>query len=153
MGSYDAPAFTVDASCPQTMTYTNTVTINNFINNVGRSRRWCWRGYRRREFCSRERSCRWSLYQHRQRFTVVLEKVGPFHAWATGLGSDEEVVVDILEGSCEIRGDNDIIKEGEGAVMELSLNTLKDLLLEWKIEKVEDDALVLAEEFTTTRRR
>jgi len=37
--------------------------------------------------------------------------------------------------------------------MELSLNTLKDLLLEWKIEKVEDDALVLAEEFTTTRRR
>lgn len=86
-------------------------------------------------------------------FTVVLEKVGPFHAWATGLGSDEEVVVDILEGSCEIRGDNDIVKEGEGAVMELSLNTLKDLLLEWKIEKVEDDALVLAEEFTTTRRR
>ena len=32
-GSYDAPAFTVDASCPQTMTYTNTVTTNNFISN------------------------------------------------------------------------------------------------------------------------
>ena len=87
------------------------------------------------------------------RFTVVLKKVGPFNAWATGLVSDEEVVVDILKGSFEIQGDNDIIKEGEGAVMELSLNTLKDLLLEWKIEKVEDDALVLAEEFTTTRRR
>ena len=86
-------------------------------------------------------------------FTVVLKKVGPFNAWATGLVSDEEVVVDILKGSFEIQGDNDIIKEGEGAVMELSLNTLKDLLLEWKIEKVEDDALVLAEEFTTTRRR
>ena len=32
-GSYDAPAFTVDPSCPQTMVYTNTVTTNNFINN------------------------------------------------------------------------------------------------------------------------
>lgn len=37
--------------------------------------------------------------------------------------------------------------------MQLSLDTLKDLLLEWKIEKVEDDALVLAEEFTTKMRQ
>jgi len=86
-------------------------------------------------------------------FTVVLKKVGPFHAWATGLGSDEEVVVDILESSCEIWGDNNLVEEWEGAVMQLSLDTLKDLLLEWKIEKVEDDALVLAEEFTTKMRQ
>ena len=86
-------------------------------------------------------------------FTVVLQEVGSLHTWAAGLGSDEEVVVDILESSCEIRGDNNLVEEWEGAVMQLSLNTLKDLLLEWKIEKVEDDALVLAEEFTTKMRQ
>ena len=42
-GSYDAPAFTIDASCPQTMTYTNTVTTNNFISNnagLGKLLKW-----------------------------------------------------------------------------------------------------------------
>ena len=33
LGDYDAPAFTTDPTCPQTMYYTNTVTANNFINN------------------------------------------------------------------------------------------------------------------------
>jgi hypothetical protein len=33
--------------------------------------------------------------------------------------------------------------------MKLSLDTLEDLLLEGEIEKVEDDTLVLSEEFTT----
>ena len=86
-------------------------------------------------------------------FTVVLQEVSSLHTWAAGLGSDEEVVVDILESSCEIRGDYNLVEEWEGAVMQLSLDTLKDLLLEWKIEKVEDDALVLAEEFTTKMRQ
>ena len=36
MGDYDMPAFTVsDATCPQTLTYTNTVTVNNFVNDFG----------------------------------------------------------------------------------------------------------------------
>ena len=29
--SYDAPAFTVDASCPQTMYYTNSISANTWI--------------------------------------------------------------------------------------------------------------------------
>ena len=33
--------------------------------------------------------------------------------------------------------------------MELSLNTLEDLLLEGEIKKMENDTLVLSQEFTT----
>lgn len=80
--------------------------------------------------------------------TVILEEITSLHTLATRLGTNKEVVVDILEGSCEITSDDDLIEEGEGAVMELSLNTLKDLLLEGKIEKVENDTLVLSQKFT-----
>ena len=37
--------------------------------------------------------------------------------------------------------------------MELSLDTLENLLLEWEIEQVKNDSLVLAKEFTATKRR
>ena len=80
--------------------------------------------------------------------TVVLEEIGTLHAWSTGLGTDEEVVVDILEGNGEVARNNDIVEEGEGAIVQLSLDSLEDLLLEGEVEKVEDDTLVLAEEFT-----
>ena len=83
---------------------------------------------------------------------VVLEKVSTLHTWAAGLGTDEEVVVDILEGSGKVRGDNDFIEKGEGAIVELSLNTTEDLLLERQVEQVKDHTLVLAEEFTTRQR-
>ena len=33
-GSYDAPAFTVNASCPQAMTYTNSVATNNAMTTA-----------------------------------------------------------------------------------------------------------------------
>jgi len=88
-----------------------------------------------------------------ENLTVVLEEVTSLHTRSTGLGSNKEVVVDILEGGGKIRGDHDTIEEREGAVMELSLDTLEDLLLEWKVEQVKDDALVLAEEFTTRKRQ
>ena len=42
-GSYNAPAFTVDASCSLTIVYTNIVTTNNFISNslgVGKNISW-----------------------------------------------------------------------------------------------------------------
>ena len=81
---------------------------------------------------------------------IVLEEVTSLHAWAARLGTDEEVVVDILEGRGEVAGDDDVVEEGEGAIVELSLDTLEDLLLEGEVEEMEDDALVLAKEFTTT---
>ena len=84
---------------------------------------------------------------------VVLEEISTLHSWATGLGSDEEVVVNILEGGGKVAGDNNLVEEGEGAIMKLSLDTLEDLLLEGEIEKVEDDTLVLAEELTTMKKK
>ena len=84
--------------------------------------------------------------------SVVLEQVSALHTWTTRLGTDQEVVVDILEGSGQIAGDDDLVEKREGAVMELSLDTLEDLLLEWKIEQVKNDSLVLAKEFTATKK-
>ena len=80
---------------------------------------------------------------------VVLQKVATLHSWSARLGSNQEVVVDVLESCAEVAGDDDIIEKWESAVMELSLDSLEDLLLEGKVEQVEDDSLVLAEEFTT----
>lgn len=84
-----------------------------------------------------------------ENFTIVLEEVGTFHTGTSGLGSDEEVVVNILEGGGEIGSDNDFIEERESAIVELSLDTLEDLFLEGEIEEMEDDSLVLSEEFAT----
>ena len=63
-----------------------------------------------------------------------------------------QVVVNISECSGQVRSDDNIIDEGEGAVMDLSLDSLEDLLLEGQIEEVEDHTLVLSEEFTATSR-
>jgi hypothetical protein len=92
-----------------------------------------------------------SFTNRHEDLAVVLEEVSSLHTRSTGLGSNEEVVVDILEGGVQIRSDHDLVEEGEGAIMELSLNTLEDLLLEGKVKQVKDDALVLAEEFTTDK--
>lgn len=83
---------------------------------------------------------------------VVLEEVSALHARATGLGTNEEVVVDVPEGGGEVRGANNVVNKGEGTVVELSLDTLQHLLLEGQVEEVENDALVLSEELTTTAR-
>jgi hypothetical protein len=80
---------------------------------------------------------------------VVLEEVTSLHSWSSWLGTDKEVVVDIFEGGGKIARDDDLVEEWEGAIMELSLDTLENLLLEGKIKQVKDDSLVLAEEFTT----
>ena len=80
---------------------------------------------------------------------VVLEEITALHTRTTGLGTNEEVVVDILEGSREIAGDDDLVKERESTIVELSLNTAEDLLLEGQIEEVEDDALIGSEELAT----
>jgi len=79
---------------------------------------------------------------------VVLKEVSTLHTRATRLGTDEEVVVDILEGGGEVAGDDDIVEKREGAIVKLSLDALEDLLLEGEIEKVEDHTLVLAKELT-----
>ena len=83
---------------------------------------------------------------------VILEEVTSLHSWSSWLGTDKEVVVNILEGGGKIAGNDDLVEEWEGAIVELSLDTLEDLLLEGEIEEVKDDSLVLSEEFTTIKR-
>lgn len=81
--------------------------------------------------------------------TIVFKEVSAFHSRATGFGTNQEVIINFLECSGEVAGDDDFIEEGESAVVEFSLNTLEDLFLEGEIEQVEDDALILAEELAT----
>ena len=83
---------------------------------------------------------------------VVLEEISTLHAWASGLGTNKEVVVDILEGDVEVARADDVVEERESAIVQLSLDTLEDLLLEGQVEQVEDDALVLAEELATEQK-
>lgn len=80
---------------------------------------------------------------------VVLEEIGTLHSGASGLGSNEEVVVNVLEGGGEVGGDDDFVEEGEGTIVELGLDTLEDLFLEGEVEEVENDSLVFAEELAT----
>ena len=80
--------------------------------------------------------------------TVVLEEISALHTRAARLGTDEEVVVHITEGGVKITGDDDFVKKGEGAIVELGLHTSEYLLLEGEIKEVEDDTLVLAQELT-----
>lgn len=89
-----------------------------------------------------------SLANGDEDLSVILKQVSALHTWSTRLSTDREVVVDILEGSCKIACNDDLVEKGEGAIMELSLDTLEDLLLEWEIEQMKNDSLVLAEEFT-----
>ena len=81
--------------------------------------------------------------------SVVLKEVGAFHSRATGLSTNQEVIIDFLEGSGEVAGNDDFVEKGESAVVEFSLDTLEDLFLEGEVEQVEDDALILAEELAT----
>ena len=79
---------------------------------------------------------------------VVLEEIGTFHSGAARLGTNEEVVVDVLEGSGQVRCAHDIVEEGESAIVQFSLDSLQDLLLEGQVEEVQNHTLVFAQEFT-----
>lgn len=84
---------------------------------------------------------------------VVLEEVSTFHPGSTGLGTNKEVVVNILEGNVEVGSDDDVVKERESAIVELSHDTLENLLLEGEVEQVKDHSLVLAEELATKAKK
>ena len=85
--------------------------------------------------------------------SVVFEQVCTFHTWSTRLGTNQEVVVDILEGGSEVTGNDDLVKKWESAVMELSLDTLENLLLEGEIKQMKNDSLIFAEEFTAREKQ
>ena len=84
-------------------------------------------------------------------FSVILEQVSAFHAWTTGLGTNQEVVVDILHSNREVASDYDIIQQGESTVMKFSLDTPEYLLLEGQVKQVKDHSLILAEELSAAK--
>jgi len=83
--------------------------------------------------------------------SVVLKQISSLHAWASGLGSNKEVVVNVLEADSGISSKNDIVKGGEGAVVELCLNSLEGLFGPGNVNQVQDDGLVFSEELATKR--
>ena len=82
--------------------------------------------------------------------SVVLKKISTLHTWSTWLGSDQEVVVNILESCAEVASDHNIVEKWESAVVKLSLDSLENLFLEGQVKQVKDNSLVLAKEFSTT---
>ena len=68
-----------------------------------------------------------------ENLSVIFEEVSTFHAGAAGLSTNQEVVVNILEGNLEVTGDDNLVEEGEGAVVEFSLDTLEGVLGEGQI--------------------
>jgi len=80
---------------------------------------------------------------------VIFEEVTTFHTRSTGLGTNEEVVINFFEGYLEVTGDDDVVEKREGTIVELRLDTLEGVLSVGEIEQVEDDSLVGSEEGTT----
>ena len=81
--------------------------------------------------------------------SVIFQQVSTLHSWSTWLCTNQEVVANILHGNSERACADNFIQKWEGTVVELSLDTLEDLLLEWQVEQVKNDSLVLAKEFTS----
>lgn len=83
-----------------------------------------------------------SLSSVNEDLAVVLKKVGSLHSGSSGLGTDEEGVVDVLEGLGLVSGGDDAAEEGEGAVVELHGDSSESVLGLREVEQVEDDGLV-----------
>ena len=81
--------------------------------------------------------------------SVIFQQVSTLHSWSTWLCTNQEVVANILHGNSERACADNFIQTWVGTVVELSLDTLEDLLLEWQVEQVKNDSLVLAKEFTS----
>ena len=84
-----------------------------------------------------------------ENFAVVLEQISALHAGATGLGSDHEGVIDVLERGSVVSADLDFIDQRERAIVELHLNSHEFLLHEGQVVDVQGDSLVLSKELAT----
>jgi hypothetical protein len=89
-----------------------------------------------------------SLTNSNENLTIIFEKVSPLHTWSSWLSSNHEGVVDILESGNWVSAADNLVQKWEGAVVELSHDTCQGLGGEWEINQVEDDSLVLAQEFS-----
>ena len=78
--------------------------------------------------------------------TVILEEVGTFHTRSARLGTNQEVEINIFKRNFKVAGNDDVVKKGESAIVELSLDTLKCVFCKGEIKKVKNDSLVWSEE-------
>ena len=78
---------------------------------------------------------------------VVLEEVGAFHAGAAGLGADEQGPVGVLEADVRVAGEDHVLEEREGAVVELHGDALEGVhgLFDRDFEELQDHRLIGAE--------
>jgi len=65
--------------------------------------------------------------------SIILEEVSTLHTRATGLGTNHECVINILESNAGVTGADNLIKKGESAIVQLSSNTSQSFLGEWEI--------------------
>lgn len=80
--------------------------------------------------------------------SVVLEEVTSFHTWSSWLSTDEQSVVSVLETFAVLVSADNAVQKWEGAVIEFHGNTIEGTSGLWKVEKLNDDWLVLSEQVT-----
>ena len=80
--------------------------------------------------------------------TVVLQEVTSFHTGSSGLSTDEEGIVGVLETNRVLVTADNAVQEGESAIVEFHGNTVEGTSGGGDIEQLEDDGLVLAQHVT-----
>jgi len=80
--------------------------------------------------------------------TVVLQEVTSFHTRSSGLSTDEQSVVGVLETFGELVAADNGVQKGESAILEFHGNTIEGTSGGGDIEQLEDDGLVLAQHVT-----
>ncbi len=68
------------------------------------------------------------LAQSNENFTIVFKKICSFHSWSSRLGSNHKCVIHILKALVEISGNNHLVKQREGTIMEFSSHSFQLLL-------------------------
>ena len=76
---------------------------------------------------------------------VLGQKILPLHTLLPGESTDEDSVVDILEGLLQVGGADDSVNERVRAIFQFENNTLQSFLAKRDIQEVEDHVLLRAE--------
>lgn len=79
---------------------------------------------------------------------VVLKEITSFHSGTSGLSTDQEGIIDILESGGHAVSADDSGKEGESTIDKFHRDTLKSFLALGDIDEVEDNWLVLSADIT-----
>jgi len=80
--------------------------------------------------------------------TVILQEVTSFHTRSSGLSTDKQSVVGVLETFRELVAADNGVQKGESAILEFHGDTLEGTSGSGDIEQLEDDGLVLAQHVT-----